>query len=324
MINVRILRPWTSPDWLRQTPGGRGIWGECHFRENDSAADYVLVCNHTPRDVLVPVPRERAWLVVQEPPVRAYRWIHSIYSDYGRIYTGDDAEGVPGLMRHHGGLPWHVSRTYDELAAASPDFAAKSIPLAWVTSNQHALRGHRLRMRFLDRMQHASVPLALRGRGFEPVADKWDALAPAHYGLAIENHACLDYWTEKIADCFLAGAFPIYWGCPNLEEYFPAESFARIDISDPSAPREVAGIIASDRATRYRDALLEARRRVLDEHNFFAWMSRAICTHAATTTSLSSHAKPHLLRSHTDLAGYYLQTPRWKRLFHGIRRRVYR
>lgn len=299
------------------------MWGNCQFREDDEPADYVVVCNHTPHDVSVPVPRDRAWLVVQEPPVAAYRWIRQIYPDYGRIYTGDNAKGIPGLQRHYGGLPWHVGRTYDELVTTGPDFAAKSVPLTWVTSNQRAHRGHRMRMDFLDRLQSAGVQLDLRGRGFTPVADKWDALAPAHYALAIENHSCPHYWTEKIADCFLAGAFPIYWGAPNLEEYFPAGSFARIDIADPAAPRHVAEIIASDRSTRCREALLEARRRVLDEHNFFAWMSREISAHGALTGPLAPPVQSHLLRGHTDLASHYMQMPGWRRFLLGLRHGVF-
>jgi hypothetical protein len=325
VIRVKILKPWTSPDWLRQTPGGRGAWGECQFsHERDEPADYVVVCNHVPEDVLVPVPKNRAWLVVQEPPVAAYAWIREIYPDYGHIFTSDRKRGVPGLVQHQGGLPWHVDRSYDELSNQLPDFDAKSIPLTWVTSSQLAHRGHRLRMKFLDRLEAAKVPLELRGRGFTPVADKWDALAPARYALAIENHACPFYWTEKVADCFLAGAFPIYWGAQNLEEFFPAESFARVDITDPAAPRRVAEIVGSDLALRNRDALLEARRRVLEEHNFFAWMSRAIADHVRSFGSAPAPSAPHRLRGHSDLASHYLSTSPFQRLCHALRRRLCR
>ena len=49
----------------------------------------------------------------------------------------------------------------------------------------------------------------------------------------MENAVIPDYWTEKIADCFLAWTLPIYYGCPNLEDYFPEKSFIRIDIEKP-------------------------------------------------------------------------------------------
>ena len=28
------------------------------------------------------------------------------------------------------------------------------------------------------------------------------------------------YFTEKILDCFATGTVPIYWGCPNIGDYF--------------------------------------------------------------------------------------------------------
>jgi hypothetical protein len=40
------------------------------------------------------------------------------------------------------------------------------------------------------------------------------------YHVCIENTSNPNYFTEKILDCFLHGAMPIYYGCPNIGEYF--------------------------------------------------------------------------------------------------------
>ncbi|HUI96846.1 MAG TPA: hypothetical protein VLX44_13895, partial [Xanthobacteraceae bacterium] len=59
----------------------------------------------------------------------------------------------------------------------------------------------------------------------------------------------------------------------------PAESFARIDMDDHKTAVEVIeGIIGSDRAERSRDALIEAKRRVLFDHNIFALLDRTLAT----------------------------------------------
>ena len=97
------------------------------------------------------------------------------------------------------------------------------------------------------------------------------SLAPAPApSVAVENSRHDHYWTEKIADCFLAGTVPIYWGVPNIREYFPAEAMIVIDTLDPA---EVARII-KDEATpegyvRRLPALREGKRRVLEEYNLF-------------------------------------------------------
>ena len=74
-------------------------------------------------------------------------------------------------------------------------------------------------------MENEAVQKSL---GFKSIEDKWAGLAPYKYSLAIENAVTPDYWSEKIADCFLTWTLPIYYGCLNLEDYFPKQSFIRI------------------------------------------------------------------------------------------------
>ena len=40
------------------------------------------------------------------------------------------------------------------------------------------------------------------------------------FHLAIENSQNKNYFTEKIIDAFITKTIPIYWGCPNIEEFF--------------------------------------------------------------------------------------------------------
>jgi hypothetical protein len=269
---VRLVRPWAGPGFLEQTPGGTGHWGAWRFTEDPvPEPDAVIVCNFLKTDLRVRVSPDRVWMVFMEPPDRTARLLRPTYSDYSRIVSPDPAaRTLPGGCWAHGSVPWMVGRSFDELAASAAD--SKTSPLAWVTSNARRTRGHRLRLQFLDRLRQ-SVPVALWGRGFRPLTRKWEVLAPARFALAIENHSAPHYWTEKVADCFLAGTFPIYWGAPNLADYFPREAFEWIDIADRAAPRRVAELLERGVGPQARDALEEARRRVLFEHQFFPRMA---------------------------------------------------
>jgi hypothetical protein len=40
------------------------------------------------------------------------------------------------------------------------------------------------------------------------------------FHIAIENMSINNMFTEKILDCFQSKVVPIYWGCPNIGEYF--------------------------------------------------------------------------------------------------------
>ena len=34
-----------------------------------------------------------------------------------------------------------------------------------------------------------------------------------------------DYFTEKITDSMICGVIPVYYGCPNIDDYFPTNTF---------------------------------------------------------------------------------------------------
>jgi hypothetical protein len=284
MTLVRIAKNWDTPDLRRQTPGARGEWSGIRFTLDPvDEADYVVVLNYVHEPLAVDVPAEHLWALIQEPPIRLYKAMHATTQPFARVYTqtappgGEEARRTLRLPSQPA-LPWHVERSYDELVAMEPP--AKTLPLSAISSDLAALPGHRARLRFLAKV--GDLPELDRfGRGVRPLADKWDGLAPYRCSLAIENASVPNYWTEKLADCFLAWTLPIYAGCPNLEEFFPAESFVRIDLDDPDAPRQVAEIARGTLWEERREAIAEARRRVLEEHQLFPFLAREIRRHEA-------------------------------------------
>jgi len=186
MTLVRIVKSWHSPNLLRQTPGGTGVWGDCTFTLDPvERCDYLIAFNHIPHEMTVEVPRANIWCVVQEPPIPVYRWVENGFPLYHRVLTQDLRLRGRKIMQTHGSLPWHVTRSYDELRAAPPP--PKTRDLSWITSNLAAQAGHRRRLAFLERLKASAVTFDLYGRGFAPVADKWDGLAPYRYSIAVEK-----------------------------------------------------------------------------------------------------------------------------------------
>jgi len=53
-----------------------------------------------------------------------------------------------------------------------------------------------------------------------PWPDKSEAICPYRFSLAIENDSYKTYYTEKVTDCFASGTIPIYWGTPDIGDYF--------------------------------------------------------------------------------------------------------
>lgn len=40
------------------------------------------------------------------------------------------------------------------------------------------------------------------------------------YSVVIESSSESNYFTEKLIDCLITKTIPVYWGCPNVSEYF--------------------------------------------------------------------------------------------------------
>lgn len=61
---------------------------------------------------------------------------------------------------------------------------------------------------------------------------KNDLLNNYSYHLCIENSRQYNYFTEKIMDCFQTMTVPIYWGCPNIEDYFDIRGIIILETND--------------------------------------------------------------------------------------------
>lgn len=59
----------------------------------------------------------------------------------------------------------------------------------------------------------------------EGVEDKLAFLSKYKFSFAFENDAHPGYCTEKIVQSFAAGTVPVYWGDPDVEQYFNPEAF---------------------------------------------------------------------------------------------------
>lgn len=297
---VRIAKDWDWPDLLRQTPGGKGVWDGIRFTTHDveECDALVMLNNRMQHAVHAYCPRGHVWALMQEPYARGFTdWMVEGHEAFDRIYTNFIPSSDPKYITSQPALPWHVSRTFDELTTcARPE---KIHNLSWIVGNIHDLPGHLKRGVFLRAVQaDKSLDIDLYGRAVNFIEDKWDGLAPYRYSIAAENTSWPDYWTEKIADCFLAWTVPFYHGCGNLEKYFPADSFIRIDIEKPEEAIKTIREAMSENDWKSRlPALEEARRRVLFEYQIFPHLAGLLRKEAVFEGKPSSVVIPPYQRS---------------------------
>lgn len=275
---VRIVKNWKNPDIMRQTPGGLGIWDNIQFtQEPVDKCDYLVFLNNVMKaEVNVTCPASNIWAIMQEPYLKGHSdWLVEKHDYFSKVFTHHPLSATKYITSQPA-LPWYIDKTYDQLLSTQPTIKVKK--LSWVVGNADDLPGHAKRYALLKSLQNATeINIDLFGRAVKPIDDKWDAIAPYQYSLAIENSSSLDYWTEKIADCFLARTIPIYHGCINLADYFPQESFIWIDINDPrKCVAEIRKIINDDTFEKRLTALEEARELVLNRYQLFPFITKHI------------------------------------------------
>lgn len=285
MIHRKIIVKISYPVWwdgmgsniLAQTPAMTSKWSNYQFEINNQIKEcdywFIFEDHSIYLHESAICPPENCVLITNE---EKSMWTYPLdyLRQFGKILTSRDDIDHKCVIRTQHLAPWHVRKSYDFLKkCAVPD---KVFNLSSITSDAVSLEGHRKRYKLLNRLKgHFKDQLHWFGKGEHPIEDKWDGLALYKYSIAIENSCHLHYFTEKIIDCFLSFTMPIYWGCPNIETYFPPESLVLItDLDDYK--RVISQIEEAIEEKRYEKNyiyLLQARSLVLDRYQIFPFLS---------------------------------------------------
>lgn len=292
-IRVKFLSRIRLPDrnigdsFLRRFAHRIPACGRCDFIFDPAERhyDWLIVYDDLPRsspvEPLACAPENTLLLTGEPSSITVYG--RAFIRQFGHVLTSQEEWALrhPGVIRRQAGLLWYYGGsdnrgTYDHLVAATPSTKTKLISTVCSTkAMRHTL--HAKRLKFTLWLKQKLPSLDVFGHGMHRIENKADALDPYKYHLAIENHSSEHHWTEKLADAYLGYCLPLYFGCTNLPEYFPRESYIWIDIRNrDQALAELQRIIASDEYERRLPAIMEARRRVLEDYSTFPQLSRLI------------------------------------------------
>lgn len=279
---VKLTTPF--PEWplLRQTPGQKGVWGNCQFvLDHDiEDCDWWVVYDGLLKREEVNCPPENTILITAEPPsIKKYH--EDFLAQFSLIVSSHTDINHPNLVNAQQGLPWHIgrhwrngeeisfTRDYDEIKAVKT--FQKERLLSIISSSKDYTEGHRNRLVFIKKLkEYFGDRLDVFGRGIRDVEDKWDAISGYKYHIVMENSSCSHYWSEKLSDAFLAGSFPFYYGCSNIYEYFSQESLVTIDINDiDGSIKVIEKAIQNHVYENSINKIFTARDLVLDKYNIF-------------------------------------------------------
>jgi len=288
-IKVKLVSRGTKANeesgFRYQSPRNEAKWGSCIFTFNPEEREYdwLVVIDDIPRMLpngaeTLSCPKEHTILVTTEPS-SITRYGRAFAKQFHYLLTNQDEKVLPhpNAIRSQTGMLWYYGKDYDSIVSVT--HPTKTKKLSTVCSNKrqgHTI--HRRRYDFTKIMEERIPELERFGRGFTWLESKADGLDDYEFHVAIENHYAPNVWTEKLADAFLGYTVPIYYGCPNVYDYFPKESVIEIDIFDTEGSiAKIKEIIATEGEYERRlDAVKEARRRVIEEYNLLAMINSIV------------------------------------------------
>jgi len=117
----------------------------------------------------------------------------------------------------------------------SIDIHAKQFMITSVTSDKLFTTGHYFRHTvYYNQQLITSIPVRFHrstdSKNLPAITDiprlgaanacKIDLFKDSQFSLVLENSRQLNYFTEKLCDCLITKTIPVYYGCPNISEYF--------------------------------------------------------------------------------------------------------
>ena len=287
MIKVKVTHPYDNWPLSRQTPKNSGIWGQCQFFINDDIkeCDYWFVLDDVPNsESTICNPRNTIIITLEFPSIRPSINVRFL-KQFNTIFTYSRKIKHPNVIDILSPFPWHIgvdntnANTVDKNYKIYDSFKGQSILdkpklISVISSNKAYTEGHKQRLKFVEALKsYFGETIDVYGRGINTFADKWEAIAPYKYHVAIENSTCKNGISEKLYDCFLGEAFPFYYGCPNANTYFSKQSFMPIDINDIEYSLKIIESSISnqdyDKSLQY---IQESKTLVLDNYNIFNLM----------------------------------------------------
>lgn len=273
----------------------KNVIGDCEFFVNEriDEADFWFVLEEpNAADMSCRVPPERVFFLSAEtcwPPsyyedsasrLEYLKQFHQVFTCHG-VYLPNVTYTLPFL-------PWMINSNHGPSVFSSHrrsldyfrglESVDKTRSLSVFCSTQSLTSSHRMRLKFVEQIkEHFGDRVEWFGNGVKPVVEKWEGIAPFKYTIVLENQSSPNIITEKILDAYLGLAFPIYWGAPNIGDFFPAQSFLPLDIKDlRGSVLLIEDLLARDPYESLHPTLLEAKNLVVNELNFLNRILRIV------------------------------------------------
>ena len=162
-----------------------------------------------------PSKRNFAWVaessvIIPDVIQRLKRDYNSIAQHYEAIFTHDKrllSIGPKMKFAIANACPWVQDRKVHP----------KTKLTSMIVSNKHGLPGYNYRLSWVEKMKGK---IDIYGRNIKTIDKKEEGLVDYMFSFAMENSNYPSIFCEKLTDCLATGTIPIFWGTPDIGEWF--------------------------------------------------------------------------------------------------------
>lgn len=291
MIYINILTAFPNPLFMHQLDKER-FGDKIYFTENsdeDIVWDYIVVYENLKPNLSNIRYRKGGLIFISGEPEDSNPYCHRFLNQFDYIISSHKCFKSPKNHLTQQALNWHFGYSHREMRAKYDYLKLKNMPLpqkqsdmSMICSSKTMMPGHIGRYKFYQMLkEHFPDKIDFYGSGIKYIEDKADAISPYRFHICIENSSVDDYWTEKIADAILGYSVPVYFGCTNIESYFPKEAIICIDIKNHKETYNTIAEILSNPVRIYEKKLpylKEARQLLLEKYNIFPMLESFVKT----------------------------------------------
>ena len=290
MKNIIFYSSWeNNPEKLlnrysKMTPNNLGIWNNLKGVTNINNADYIVFLEGIPNNFNPSLLKNiKDILCFPREPFGDKNW-EKLSLKYGYTYNNH---------YHVVTDPQFINKTYDELTF---DYNKRDKLLSAVVSNKNLGPSYELRRNFFIKLSTIYPDICdIYGAGWTNEigssykgslghyhnkninnTSKYDALKNYKYTICIESCVRKNYFSEKFTDAILSGCIPIYFGCPNISDYFPNDCYYVVDINDINCYEKIMDIINKPVSEENISALKKAHELILNKYNIWSTVQNKI------------------------------------------------
>lgn len=273
--------------WIKFQP--ENLKGIVNFTLNKEEADYYMVINSSNEQL---EPNKILYFAMEPCMDKSPQFSHYIN------LLKSNAQHVPFIGEHQlsiNNVEWHLSTSLEEFKTKTISKQYDKV-LSVVVSEKNFDEGHILRLNFIRKLDNLSkegkLPFELHiygtkknfhnYKGTLPPSKKDEGIFPYKYHFNAENNSIYNYVTEKFTDAILGECFLFYWGCPNIEEYYPTSGgnyYCRLSLKESDFEKDLNKIIEAMNKDEWKnqlDKIRSTKLSVLNNFNLFRRLKTVI------------------------------------------------